>query len=289
METPAAEFDIDEALVDALVREQHPLFAGQLRLVTHGWDNVIYRLGERHAVRLPRRLAGAHLILNEQRWLPSIAARMPVAVPAPLATGHPSPRFPWPWSIVAWFDGSPADQVEPAVRDGLAPALAEALLALHSPAPADAPKNPVRGVPLAARDAAVRERLARHPRLLAQWTAGLEAPVYAQAGRWLHGDLHPANAVVNRGALTALIDFGDLTAGDPACDLASAWLFFGPRARAEFRERLGAGYDGATWVRARAWAVSFASAFSAASAGSARMAAVAAHAIEQLERNEPAE
>lgn len=41
---------------------------------------------------------------------------------------------------------------------------------------------------------------------------------------WVHGDLHPANAVVSDGTLSGIIDFGDLFAGDPAWDLAAAWV-----------------------------------------------------------------
>ncbi|WP_152628229.1 phosphotransferase, partial [Streptacidiphilus neutrinimicus] len=41
---------------------------------------------------------------------------------------------------------------------------------------------------------------------------------------WVHGDLHPANVVVAEGTLTGVVDFGALFAGDPAWDLAAAWL-----------------------------------------------------------------
>ena len=61
---------------------------------------------------------------------------------------------------------------------------------------------------------------------------------------WLHGDLHPANILVDAtGHLRAVLDFGDLTAGDPATDLAVAWLAFEPEARAAFR-RAGDRGDG---------------------------------------------
>jgi aminoglycoside phosphotransferase (APT) family kinase protein len=35
----------------------------------------------------------------------------------------------------------------------------------------------------------------------------------------LHGDLHPANVLTADGTICGVIDFGDLFAGDPACDL----------------------------------------------------------------------
>lgn len=69
---------------------------------------------------------------------------------------------------------------------------------------------------------------------------------------WLHGDLHPANMVVADGTLRAVIDFGDLTSGDPATDLATAWLTFNAAGRRAFvgRVQKRRPADTATWQRA---------------------------------------
>ena len=76
MRTPEAEIDVTPALVRSLLRDQHPDLADlPIEEVAHGWDNVLLRLGERLCVRMPRREAGARLIVNEQRRLPEIAAR----------------------------------------------------------------------------------------------------------------------------------------------------------------------------------------------------------------------
>jgi aminoglycoside phosphotransferase (APT) family kinase protein len=50
---------------------------------------------------------------------------------------------------------------------------------------------------------------------------------------WLHGDLDPASVVVSDGTLSGVVDFGDMFAGDPAWDLATAWLLLpaGPASR----------------------------------------------------------
>jgi aminoglycoside phosphotransferase (APT) family kinase protein len=53
--------------------------------------------------------------------------------------------------------------------------------------------------------------------------------------------------------LTAVIDFGDLCAGDPATDFAIGWMLFDESARAEFRN--AALVDDDTWKRGRAWAI----------------------------------
>ena len=69
----------------------------------------------------------------------------------------------------------------------------------------------------------------------------------------MHGDLHPANLLVEDGELTAVIDFGLLGVGDPACDLMVAWTYLPPEPRRIFRDALAV--DDATWARARGWAV----------------------------------
>ena len=96
---PAAELDVDEALVRALLEEQHPDLAGlPLRLVANGWDNVLFRLGDDLVVRLPRRELAVPLVEHEQRWLPELAPRLPLPIPAPVRVGRPGAGYPWPWA-----------------------------------------------------------------------------------------------------------------------------------------------------------------------------------------------
>ena len=103
MDTPEADINVDKALVTRLVREQHPDLQGDLTLVANGWDNALYRLGERLCVRVPRRQVAAALIAGEQHWLPVFAERVRVPIPVPVRVGVPSESFPWPWSICPWF------------------------------------------------------------------------------------------------------------------------------------------------------------------------------------------
>jgi aminoglycoside phosphotransferase (APT) family kinase protein len=51
---------------------------------------------------------------------------------------------------------------------------------------------------------------------------------------WVHGDLHPANVVIADGTLAGVVDFGDLFVGDPASDLAAAWVLLPAGADARF-------------------------------------------------------
>ncbi|MCZ6620160.1 MAG: phosphotransferase, partial [Gammaproteobacteria bacterium] len=58
---------------------------------------------------------------------------------------------------------------------------------------------------------------------------------------------------VRGGRLTAVIDFGQLAVGDPACDMAIAWTLLTPPSREVFRSSLSV--DDATWARGRGWAL----------------------------------
>jgi aminoglycoside phosphotransferase (APT) family kinase protein len=276
---------LDEALVRRLVRSQHPDLGDlDLQLVANGWDNDLYRLGDELVVRLPRRLVAVPLIVSEQRWLPTIAKRVSIAIPAPVRAGKPSELFGWPWSITPWFSGTIASETPYAEHDDVAMELAAFVRELHTAAPADAPLNPFRGVPLAERQAALRDRLAsglvpRPSEVEAVWADALDAEPWTGAPVWLHGDLHPANILVRDRHLAAVLDFGDLTSGDPASDLATAWLTFDPAGRARFRAALD--YDEQTWRRARGWALLLAGAFLANSADSPAMLEIGHHGIEQ--------
>ena len=53
--------------------------------------------------------------------------------------------------------------------------------------------------------------------------------------------------------LSAIIDFGGIAIGDPACDLVIAWTFLKSNARDIFIREMSLDKD--TWLRARAWAL----------------------------------
>ncbi|MFZ4720244.1 MAG: aminoglycoside phosphotransferase family protein [Ilumatobacteraceae bacterium] len=266
MGTPGAEIEIDEALVHALLTDQCPHLADlPVRIVANGWDNVITRVGDEWMARLPRRAVAVPLVLHEQQWLPHLAAHLPLPVPVPVHCGTPGAGYPWPWTLTRWLDGSPAATHPPVDPAEAADTLAAFVRAMHRPAPADAPDNPVRGVALRQRADAVEGRLAQLAdvvdvdRVRATWDRLRRTPVWDGPPLWLHGDLHPANMLTVDGRLAAVIDFGDLTAGDPATDLAVAWMLFGPAERDRFRVAIGT--DDNTWRRAAAWALSLALAY----------------------------
>ena len=102
-----------------------------------------------------------------------------------------------------------------------------------------------------------------------------------QAAVWLHGDLHPANLIVRDGRLVAVVDFGDLTSGDPTTDLAVAWMAFSEPHRTMFRDALG-GTDEATWSRARGWALALAVAYLSGSADDPMIRSIGVRNLEEL-------
>ncbi|MER5640025.1 aminoglycoside phosphotransferase family protein [Kitasatospora sp. NPDC002227] len=263
---PAAEVPITVGLVRRLLAEQHPDLAGlPVSEPANGWDNLVCRLGDDLLVRLPRRAVAAEFLIREQRWLPELAGRLPLPVPAPVRTGHPTAEYPWPWSVVPYFPGRVAAEPDFTDPHAAAAELGAFLAALHVPAPPDAPANPFRGIPLAGRAEGVLAalpHLAPADRAVAVrcWDAALAAPAWAAPPRWLHGDLHPANLLTHHGRLSAVIDFGDLTAGDPATDLAVAWMLFSADHRATLRHSY-AQADDATWTRAHGWALALALVF----------------------------
>jgi aminoglycoside phosphotransferase (APT) family kinase protein len=261
-----AETEITAGLIRDLLRDQHPDLADRpIAFGARGWDNQLWRLGDDLAVRLPRatRHAGA-LLRKEHAWLPVLAPRLPLPVPVPQRLGEPSGRFPRPWTVTTWVPGEPADRA-PATRGAeAAAALAAFLTALHRPATAGAPAGQGRGGPLAGHAEDFAGHLAGAAGLglvpdpeavRAVWDDAVAAPGWAGPPLWLHGDLHPANVLTADGSFCGVIDFGDMCAGDPACDIASCWILLPEGAARRFYEAYRPALDAAALRRARGWAV----------------------------------
>jgi aminoglycoside phosphotransferase (APT) family kinase protein len=282
---PPAEVNISSGLVRRLLAAQQPDLARlPIEVMANGWDNLVCRLGTDLVVRLPRRAAAAELVGYEQRWLPVLAPRLPLPVPAPVRAGQPGLGYPWPWSVVPFLPGRVAAQDPPADLGDAAVSLGSFAGALHAPAAADAPVNPYRGVALADRSEIITGRVSQlgdlidRDAVLRAWEAAAGAPRWDGPPVWLHGDLHPANILVDRGRISAVIDFGDITSGDPATDLAVAWMLlpagFHGAFRDAYRAASGPAADDDTWARARGWALGLSLAMLANSADNPLMAEI---------------
>ncbi|MFF2508210.1 aminoglycoside phosphotransferase family protein [Streptomyces sp. NPDC058067] len=262
----ATGMDITEELIRDLLREQHPDLADRtVKLGARGWDNQVWRLGDDLAVRLPWATQSADALLRkEHAWLPLLAPHLPLQIPVPQRLGEPSERFPRPWLVTTWVPGEPADRAPATRAEEAAVTLAAFLTALHRPAPDEAPTGRDRGGPLAETAEPFSDGLAsaaelgliRNPDAVrAVWEDATAAPEWAGPRLWLHGDLHPANILTANGTFCGVIDFGDLSAGDPACDLAAAWTLLPDGAADVFHKAYRPTPDAATLRRARGWAV----------------------------------
>ena len=263
---PDTENEITADLIADLLREQHPDLAGlPLRFGASGWDNQLWRLGDDLAVRLPRHAQDGELLLKEHALLPAMAPRLPLQIPVPQRLGQPSERFPCPWIVTTWVAGEPADRA-PATRGAkAADTLAAFLTALHQPAPDDAPAGgDPRGGPLAdagegfaqsLKEATDRGLIPGPDALREVWDDALAAPDWTGPALWLHADLHPANVLTSDGNFCGVVDFGDMRAGDPACDLAACWMLLPDGVIGRFHRSYSPAADDATLRRARGWAL----------------------------------
>jgi aminoglycoside phosphotransferase (APT) family kinase protein len=212
---------------------------------------------------MPRNAEAALQAAKQHRWLATLAKKLPLSVPEPLALGEPSAAFAGAWSVVRWLRGSSPDSIS-TPQDAVA--LAEFVLALRSAnadgAPPPGAHNALRGVPLPARDRQTRLAIAALGRtadtqaLLLTWAAALDAAPWQGPPRWIHGDLLPANLLMQDGRLSAVLDFGLLAAADPAVDLMAAWTTLRGTARPTFLA--AASPDRDATQRGRGWALSFA-------------------------------
>ncbi len=258
---------IDAELITALLREQHPDLADlPPTLGAVGWGNQLWRLGNDLAVRLPWSADDTdELLLKEYALLPDLAPRLPLPIPAPKRLGRPSMLFPRTWIVTTWIQGEPADRAPASLESEAADTFAAFLAALHQPAPSTAPTGRHgRGGPLAAisdsfahflNDAIDRQLIANPDQVREIWHDAINAPDWNGPAMWLHADLHPANLLTKDGNFCGVVDFEDMCAGDPACDLGSAWLLLPDGAIDRFLKGYSPAPEKATLRRARGWAL----------------------------------
>ena len=255
--------DITADLVAELVARHVPTLAGLpvTPVARQGWDNRTFRIQYTHCARLPSADGYSAGVEKEDHVLPLLAPHLPVAIPEVVASVPPSADFGRPWTVRRWLSGRTPDECPDLDRTQFAHDLGVALRALHE-APTD-------GGPWAGRHTYFR---GCHPSVYAdevQRALSRELPVDAAQCRalwltgldsawegepvWFHGDVAVGNVLVDRGRLSAVIDFGQCGVGDPACDLTIAWTYFRGTERQVFAEAVN--LDADTWRRARAWAL----------------------------------
>lgn len=256
-------FSVDKKLVSNLLKQQCPNFAKlPIAKVKHyGTDNIIFRIGETYAIRFPKIDYADAQIEKEQIWLPKFKDHLPLTIPVPIKIGKPSEDFPYHWYVYQWIKGVDAYNEPLSDFNQLAKDLSQFIKALWKVNTSNAPLSR-RGVSLKTQDTFVHEAIYNLKdkidinTIARIWQSCLEVSDWNKSPVWLHADLLPSNLLLQNNKLHAVIDFGLMGIGDPACDLIPAWCLFDTNSRIIFKEYLGVDED--TWVRGKGWALSIA-------------------------------
>ncbi len=263
----ATEITIDTALVQKLIAAQFPHWAHlPIKPVeAGGWDNRTFHLGDTMSVRLPSAQRYADKVHKELMWLPILAPHLSIPIPQPIALGNPSADYPWNWSIYRWLEGTSANVLPDSALNLplIAQELGQFLQELHA---IDAtgvplvggPHNFYRGDSTKIYDAQTRKAITQLEGVIdtkaatALWNKATSSE-WNKKPVWIHGDLSAGNILINNAHLAAVIDFGGMGIGDPACDLVIAWTFFYGESRKIFKSLVPLDPD--TWTRAAGWAL----------------------------------
>ena len=256
--------NITTSLVKNLISEQFPQYKTlNIKPVEFsGIDNRTYHLGNDMLIRLPSAEGYAAQALKEQKWLPELAKHLSIQIPTPLHLGKPNQDYPWNWSIYRFIFGTSVNQLKLSsdVCENLAKDLAKFIKELHKTPTNNAPHgdlhNYYRGCHPCVYDSNTRadiqtlSSIIDADKALALWETATSSK-WEPEPVWVHGDMAIGNILIQDGKLAAVIDFGCMGIGDPACDLVIAWTFFDGEARKIFKDTIG--LDANTWNRARGW------------------------------------
>lgn len=253
------EIAVDEALVRRLIGAQFPSVSiDSIEPFAEGWDNALWLVNASMLFRFPRRAVAVDGVSREIAVLPVLAPLLPAPITRPELIGAASPDdgYPWPFYATPLISGQEPSTVGPdeAGRAALARPLAEFLRTLHSEpvraavaGAAPIPVDPFGRADMQSRSRKTRAALGDVQRLhlwspsskvldllaMARGISSFEDPVV------VHGDLHFRHLLIEGGALSGVIDWGDLCLGPPGMDLQLLWSFLPAAARPEFLAAYG--------------------------------------------------
>lgn len=256
-------------LVRNLIAHQFPQWADLsiTPVAIGGHDNRTFHLGNQMSVRLPSAQCYAAKIEKEFRWLPVLASQIATPISQPIALGKPTASYPWQWGIYRWFNGQSFNIIDHHKIDmsGLARDLAKFLRELQAVTVSPEAHellpgfhNFYRGAHPSVYEQETLDTIQKLNSLidvdaaLAVWNAACATPCTA-VPVWIHGDMAAGNILIQDGKLAAVIDFGGMGIGYPACDLVVAWTLFTGESREIFMNEFE--IDAEVWKRARAWAL----------------------------------
>jgi len=256
--------NINVQLVKKLIAAQFPHWAHlEVRPVEiDGNDNRTFHLGNEMSVRLPSHQRYANHVVVEHEWLLKLSKDLPLPIPVPVGKGKPSKEYPWPWTVNNWIPGEIASCERTLDCVDFAKDLANFLNALQAIDSTNAPvpgrDNFFRGGKLSVYNNETRENIDALSDVIDTdvatmiWDAALEER-WDRPSVWVHGDIAVGNLLLQGGKLSAVIDFGQLAAGDPSCDTAIAWTLFSGSSRETFKAELK--LEESTLIRGRGWAL----------------------------------
>lgn len=258
--------DITQELAHKLITEQFPEYSHLpiTNIEKQGHDNCTYRLGNEMLIRLPIDESYALKVPIEQELLPQLAKCLSFSIPAPIKMGKASKYYPYPFSIYKWLSGKSVNllTLTEQEKDRLAFDLAKFLKELQAiknvKGLTPGQHNWWRGDHVSVYDKGARAQIAELAdvidvsKALELWVKACDTK-WNKLPVWIHGDFAIGNMLMQSGKLSAIIDFGGVAIGDPACDLVIAWTFFKYEAREIFMREMN--LDNDTWLRAKAWAL----------------------------------
>ena len=259
------EIEMDLREVKEMVANQFPRLAHLpiKKIESFGTVNTIYQLGASYSVRVPKIISGVTQIEKEEKWLPFLARKLPLAIPNLIEVGNCSDSYPWKWAIYEWIGGETARRTvlgEMSANISILAAFIKALQNIETEerlTPGE--HNYFRGEPLINRDDKTRATLFKlrdeinYDIGIKVWKEAIEVPLREEEKKWIHGDLQSGNILVRDGLITSIIDFGALGFGDMACDLLPAWNLLNSRERAAFKDKMSVSET--VWKRGMGWAL----------------------------------
>ncbi len=247
-----------------LIAQRFPEYRGHVirRLDTSGTVNAIFRVGEEAAARFPLLVHDANgpdpTPAHEASAMEEFLQASPFPGPRPLGIAEPSVTCPSGWSLQSWLPGVTPSPHSHESSDGFADDLADLIAALRlHPTGGRTFAGTGRGGVLQEHDGWVEECLRQSHGLLdvgplRKLWEHFRTLSPAGADVMNHGDLIPANLLVDGERLSGVLDTGGFGPADPALDLVAAWHLLDERRRRRLRERLGVGDE--EWERGAGWA-----------------------------------
>lgn len=235
----------DAARYRAIIAAAFPSLAVlSIRFLAEGWDSAAWEVNGDLVFRFPKRAEVATWLRREIALLPLLASMLPVPVPRFTYIAEPSAAFPYPFAGYRKLPGvplagAPAPIVQP---ERLAAQVGAFLTALHRfpvarvaacGVPDTSPEHwrgQYAAMLTALRPLFPRMTRAARERTEALFTTYLDNPLHVRFTPVpLHRDLGGDHLLLapRTGDLTAVIDWGDISIGDPAqdcCGLPAAWL-----------------------------------------------------------------